>query len=86
MEGSNGGRAEFAKSGLVRKAVQKPFTPSECDSSACTTCQPTRGDRFISQLLNYCPGNTPKVSNRSRNSPLSGLMTITFGVFVSKIQ
>ena len=42
--------------------------------------------RFISQLLDYCPGNTPKVSNWSRNSPLSGLMTNTFGVFFSMIQ
>ena len=45
-----------------------------------------KANRFISQLLDYCPGNTPKVSNWSRNSPLSGLMTNTFGVFVSIIQ
>ncbi|KAJ1464002.1 hypothetical protein T484DRAFT_1650275, partial [Baffinella frigidus] len=25
-------------------------------------------NRFISQLLDYCPGNTPKVSNSSRSS------------------
>ena len=42
-----------------------------------------KANRFMSQLLDYCPGNTPKVSNWSRSSPLSGLMTNTFGVFVS---
>jgi len=43
-------------------------------------------NRFISQLLDYCPENTLKVSNWSRNNPLSGLLTNTFGVFVSIIQ
>ena len=46
----------------------------------------TQANRFISQLLDYCPGNTPKVSNWSRNNPLSGLLTNIFGVFVSIIQ
>ena len=42
--------------------------------------------KIISQSSDYCPGNMPKVSNWSRNSPLSGLMTNTCGVFVSIIQ
>jgi len=41
---------------------------------------------FMIQLLDYCPGNTPKVSNWSRHNPLNGLLTNTLGVFVSIIQ
>jgi len=43
-------------------------------------------NRFISQLLEHCPGNTPKVDNWSRYNPRSGLLTNTFGVFASIIQ
>ena len=46
----------------------------------------THNNRFISQLLDCCPGNTPKVSNWSRNCLLERVMANTFGVFISIIQ
>ena len=45
----------------------------------------TQAIRFTSQLLDYCAGNTPRVSDWSRTNPLSGLLTNAFGVFVSII-
>ena len=46
----------------------------------------TRGYPFEQIHKDYCLGNTLKVSNWSRNNPLSGLLTNTFRVFVSRIQ
>ena len=46
-----------------------------------------RADRFTSQSLEYCPENTPKVSNRSRNSPLGGrLRDQTNGNYYTQLQ
>jgi hypothetical protein len=33
-----------------------------------------KANRFVGQLLDYCPGNTPKVSTWSRTYLLSGLV------------
>ena len=76
LDGRRAFRAPKIFTGHVIKIMPEKALPHES----------THANRFISQLLDYCSENTPKGSNRSCNNPLSGLLTNTFGVFVSKIQ
>jgi len=71
---------------LKRPRDPAPQRPRVVETHGPTPNEVMKANRFLSQLLDYGPGNTPKVSNWSRNSPLSGLMTNTFGVLVSIIQ
>jgi len=81
------GLRDHASSGLrvVKKKVSiGGFSASE--PAQTLPHETTHDNRFISQLLDHYPENTPKVSNWSRNCLLERVMTNTFGVFISVIQ